>query len=252
MLLVRDGDDKRTVLLKGFTIALAVAFNDLKDMAWAIYQLRKGEPQPPYLVSPYHGQWRGMYSAMGRYSAGFMTELGKCIAAAHKMGLLETAAFKAAVMRAATTAPGAAAAWGQLVIAFTVRDEKGLVDPVAHFLKQVRDNSFHYGHEDEFKMLARGYRGRFGAEVMPDRSNGKAYASLGVTQEATRFYFADAAMGAFMESKTKEHALSPSDFATFGKNVGVALRYIVEGLLEHLEAEAASSDAASSAGGGAV
>jgi hypothetical protein len=190
-----------------------------------------------------------MYNAMGRYSAGFMTELGKCIAAGHRMGLLETAAFKGAVVRAATMAPSTVVAWRQLVIAFTARDEKGLVDPVAHFLKQVRDNSFHYGHDDQFKMLARGYRDRFGVDLMPDGSNRWAYASLGRTQEATRFYFADAAMGAFMESKSKQHGLSASDFAVFGKNVGVALRYIVEGLLDHFEAE---TDADSASPGAAA
>jgi hypothetical protein len=246
VLLQRDGDDERTVLLKGFTLALALAFNDIKDIGWAAYQLRKGTwPEGVPRVSAYVGQWVGMDIAFGRFSAGFMTELGHCIERAHTLGLLETPAMRSADEFATRKAPAAAAAWKQLVLAYTARDERGLVNPVAKLLKQVRDNSgFHYGHRKDFKPLAAGYRDYFGAPPRPDGLNASAFASLGETQEETRFYFADATAGVYTQSRIREAGVDRDALFRFSRDLGKAVRYIVEALLEHFETTAATSDAA--------
>jgi hypothetical protein len=181
-----------------------------------------------------------MDSSFARYNAGFMTEMGHCIKAAHRMGLLRTPAFVAAVEKAVGSAPAAVQAWDQLVLAFTTEENKRLVDPVARFLKHIRNNSFHYGHREKFNVLTSGYHSRFGVEVFPDGSNVSAFASLGSNHEGTRFYFADAAMAGFTEATMNECGVTGPRLGSFSEKLGMSLRYIVEALLEHFEAEAAT------------
>jgi hypothetical protein len=239
LLLERNGDDERTVQLKGFTIALALAFNDIKDVMWVNLQLHKCEPEEPPRIDTYRGQWVGMNGAFNRYAAGFMTEMGNCLKAAKEMGLLETPAFRAAEQRAAERAPFAVPAWRQLVIAFTTGDKQPDTR-VARFLEHIRHNSFHYGHEHKFKELRRGYRDCFTGQVESHGGNQSALASLGRNIWATRFYFADAAIAAFTKAKLSDYGIKGPDLEKFSKNLGTALRYILEALLEHFEAEPAT------------
>src|SRR5260370_22927922 len=56
VLLPLSGDDKLTVQLKGFALAVALAFNDSKDVRWVSEQLKKGKPTGPSAVHADRGQ----------------------------------------------------------------------------------------------------------------------------------------------------------------------------------------------------
>jgi hypothetical protein len=72
--------------------------------------------------------------------------------------------------------------------------------------------------------------------------NASAFASLGETQEETRFYFADATAGIYTQSRIREAGVDRDALSKFAKDLGKAIRFIVEGLLEHFEAEAGRRD----------
>ena len=169
-------------------LALALAFNDIKDVSWVHEQLKKCESDDAGRPEKRRGQWIGMNLAFARFNAGFMTEVGNCIEKADELGLLRTPAFKSAQERARQEAPASVAAWDDLVDAFQTNPIHGRRHPLAKYLKRVRNWSFHYGQDKNFKTLAAGYRGFFDAPARPDGANLRAFVSLGDTQETTRFF----------------------------------------------------------------
>ena len=60
VLQVRQTEDEQTAQAKRFTLALALAFNDIKDLAWSQEQLDKGKPEDSTAIDGYRGQWVGM------------------------------------------------------------------------------------------------------------------------------------------------------------------------------------------------
>ena len=222
-------------------LALALAFNDIKDVSWVHEQLKKCEPDDAGRPEKRRGQWVGMDLAFARFNAGFMSEVGNCIEKADELGLLTTPAFKSAQERARREAPTSVAAWDEMVEAFQTTPGHGRRHPVAKYLKRVRNWSFHYGQDKNFKTLAAGYRAFFDAPARPDGANLRAFVSLGDTQEATRFFLADAAISNLLNTEFDELGLDVGQLRDFSKKLGLALRYLIAALLDHFESGTTNS-----------
>src|SRR5437016_7670193 len=98
-----EGFDSR-VLLNGensadaFVVALAVAFNDLKDENWFRQRLEECKPKEPK-IEPESGQWWGMAIHFTRHVAGILHELMEAIRAARSAGVLDEPTFVKALER---------------------------------------------------------------------------------------------------------------------------------------------------------
>ena len=176
-----------------FVLSLALAFNDFKGLEWWATQLEKGDPKEAK-VSPYHGQFNGMRIQVTRLSLASVHELLQAIAAAHKNHTVEHPAF---VQALDIMTPASRANWEDVVAVVLGRDARH--DKVfLNWLVRLRNNAaFHYYQP---KALHGGYKQYF-AEAAPSDHNRFAYASLGKSSEASRFYFADAAVGAVYDDE---------------------------------------------------
>lgn len=258
ILFIRESDPVALRRLKGFTLALAAAFNDLKNVNWVAHQLEYGRPSltTSSEINAYRGQWYGMRDGFGRYAIGFMVELGLCIESASDMGVLSLPLFGAALTRMDDVAPAAAEAWRAVVEAFTHRESAANATPspsrntsrrhkgafkneLVQLLIRMRNRTFHYGHDEEFKALLKGYQRYFGVSDRRGGANSSAFVSLGDRQETTRFYFVDGAFVGFVENELEGRPVKDEHLRTFARAVGLALRYVLEGLLDAIASELA-------------
>ncbi len=74
VLLPVDGEPKLLRQTKELMLLLAVAFNDIKMLAWIDEQLNKGRPVKGERT-PYAGQWSGAAEWLERISSGLVHEL---------------------------------------------------------------------------------------------------------------------------------------------------------------------------------
>src|SRR6266851_1279675 len=236
LLLEREDDIEEENLLKRFTIALALGMNELKDIDWAQHQLTKGGPPT---MKKHMGNYVGMGASFSRLTAGIIVELGKSIVTAKGSGLLQSKTFKDALAKAPSPSRRT---WNATVFSFTQREhseqprrDAPFVDRVITWMTYIRNNTFHFGHKDQFKLLAKGYELKFTAPIDAEKGNDCLYVSLGQTQEETRFYFADAAIATLLQRKSEELALTEKDIRSFVRNLLNALRFVVEALLKHFD-----------------
>jgi hypothetical protein len=203
-----------------FVLALALAFNDMKGIQWLIIQLDKCTPETVQ-VSAENGQWHGMRIQTTRLTLLVLHELLKAIRTAQDNGICDDPCFTTTMGR---LDPRYVADWRELL---ELANETPGDSDIRRYIEQVRHNfSAHYYQP---KALAGGYR-TFFLDRPVDQFNEHAFASFGRRVEATRFYFADAAV------QMGQKLLDPSDALVAETRIWVlrmfqALRFLIEGYL---------------------
>jgi hypothetical protein len=178
-----------------FMLVLAAVFNDLKGAAYVLLMIGRSQPFEDRPLS--HGaQLVGMGYQVARVLGGILYELMRAIAEDHK-GAVDSAEFKHLVRG---LPPKYRDAWNRIeriACEKSARARVNTADPLTMTLLRLRnDVAFHYSH----KILAGAYK-RFFADATA-KYHDRAVLSDGTTMEATRFYFADAAMEAAAEDST--------------------------------------------------
>jgi hypothetical protein len=196
-----------------FVLALALVFNDLKDLILAhklIQTVYPGEG-PPTPVRGLHG---GLHVHFIRLLAGVLNELAALIR--DNKAVLSHPAFGALLKK--ISAP-AKRLWENVLAAAVSTQAKG--DRFGRLIFFARQKvGFHY----DLKEIGRAYRLRFSGTKL-----GPPYISTGRNMAATRYYFADAAAETYMMHKAD--AKTGKEFFSLGwkvlPDVGHALREIV-------------------------
>lgn len=204
-----------------FVLSLALAFNDLKDLAWMFQQVSYCEPADKSVPNPQLGQWKGMSIYVTRHLIAHAHEVVNALKEADRRGVLETPEWCEAL---GLCPPAVIESWAKLV--GTARGEPG-DDPFLKFLVMVRNNvAFHY---DQPKALMSAYLRAF-PNPPTSAFNTHAFVSLGDRAEGCRFYFADAASGMYYddvaEPVSRGDKMRQAD--QFTRTVGLALRFLVE------------------------
>jgi hypothetical protein len=207
-----------------FILALALAYNDLKDAMWVRARLDECAPSPKEQeeITAYNGQRAGMLDGVSRRVFAVVFEVVQAIAEATRSGVIDAPPL---VKILDTLGADVRSVWGDLA-----KLASGEADgPVLRYLLRVRnDLGMHYYQP---KQLMRGYKEHFlKSESADDGRRAFAFMSLGDTMGATRFYFADAA------AQQARALLDPDgkiiqEAAAYIFKVNSALRVMVDGYL---------------------
>lgn len=177
------GQDKHDQDLCDFVVALAVAFNDLKDLLLASRLLMSKEPADTKTLTPELGAFGGAHHHLYRLMLGFVHELLTVVD--EWKGVSSDPSFEAIVRRLPA---GSRAAWRKLTTA--AADHK-TSDADTRFLMLARHKVvFHY----DPRAIGKGFRRAFvaGGDREPMLSRGDSIAS-------SRFYFADASTQSYLQ-----------------------------------------------------
>lgn len=208
--------------LDGFILALALAYNDLKTLEWLHYQLVLARPKDER-VSPYDGQRQGMEIHVTRMKLALAHELLVAIDKADRKRILN---HKDVLFCVAQLGPTVSGDWASLVTSGTASEQK---DPFRAWLVKVRNNAV--SHYYNPKALIQGYRQHFfDDEKSP--YNQFAFASLGDRLERSRFFFADAAVGAYYRQVLDPDGTQMAEASDQIKRVNAVLRGLVSKYLE--------------------
>ncbi|MGZ5442389.1 MAG: hypothetical protein ACXW5U_09825 [Thermoanaerobaculia bacterium] len=197
-----------------FVLALAVAYNDLRDviLGWMLLGAVFSDEERP---SPRAGQAGGLAIHLFRLITGFLHELLVLVDSS-----AEARAHPEFARIVKKTPADARKSWETLV-----RIKKGSKsdDPLARYVYWARNQvAFHY----DPRSIRQGYELAF-----RDPARNVPYVSIGRSMAATRFYFADAAVDGYARDTTRASAPRIQDFL-LGKSEMVwqiyhALREIV-------------------------
>jgi hypothetical protein len=160
-------------------LALALFYNDYKDILFATIALNDFKPAGSFKWTRLWGAYSGMEFHAIRLQIGLLHELFKLIRDSadvldHPYMLRVSRQLK----------PAAREAWKSLV---QVANDATPTDDFGRSLLRVRHKmTFHYDANEIF----RGYRHHF---LSADKRDERPFISRGVSMSATRFYFADAA-----------------------------------------------------------
>jgi hypothetical protein len=204
-----------------FFLTLALAFNDLKTLVWTQHLLVQGKP-PPWEwddPTPRNGQINGMLVHLSRYGIGLLEELRVFLR--NNRSLVESADFQQLPFTAAGRK-----SWDNLcALAF------GGQTPFLKSLVSARNvAAFHYGQGD---LLPDGFIEHFRTQTEDERFK-HAFISVGVTMEAIRFYYADAAVVKALEL-TGVRRLEPEFLARVGKELDELNRSLAGALVAFLK-----------------
>lgn len=185
------GDEHTPQEVCDLVLALALVYNDLRDIATCRLQLQSLW-EPDAEPGPRLGLQNGHYASLLRLQAGVVHELLALIKSSG--AVLETISFKKALRQ---TSKDDKQAWRTLVD--VARGGGGDNGRLAKALVQIRNKvGFHY----DAKQIGRGYRSRFLEE-----EEGPPFLSRGNTMAKTRYYFADAAAEKYVFSTTSTDVL---------------------------------------------
>jgi len=196
-----------------FILALALVFNDFKDLM-AAQQLMQCVAPPDGPPDASRGMFGGLHIHWVRLLAGVIHELTELIGKNKQQ--MDSVAFQRLIGK---LPKAGREMWTNVVASSIAAGPQG--DHFGRLLFYTRMKvGFHY----DAKEIARGYRERF----LSERDN-PPYISHGKTMAATRFYFADAAVEKYMMGKAG--AATAKEFFTVGwallPEIGHALREIV-------------------------
>lgn len=181
------GDDVWPQELCNAVLAMAVAYNDFKDVLFAISLLREVEPADMQTPTPQLGHFAGLHYHLIRMVAAQLHELADLVRRTKQW--LEHPQFLDRVVKH-LPAP-AREAW---IAVLAAAENKPSADPLAMLLVRARNKvAFHYDPEE----IGRGYVASFAPG-----SDREPYLSRGSSMARTRFYFADAAAEAYMRQVT--------------------------------------------------
>jgi hypothetical protein len=230
ILLPVDGEPPEMTALKEFVFLLGLAFNDIKALCWVDAQLRKGAPPTGESArldaDPYKGNWTGMLKTFDRLSSGIITETYRLIRTYAHKGVFKTEVFERAFRKLERRYR---VAWEALL-----RDaEHAEADRLRKYHRDLR-NAVGYHYNTGGKVIIEGYRKHVAAKPGHPAFD-KAWVSLGKNMETSRFYFADAAAVQVQERIGLEcGGVTPDERQTNVRNINVAVRMLLEQLLEQL------------------
>jgi hypothetical protein len=206
--------DEREVC--SFILALALAYNDVKDCRLALSALRPYLPKTE-TISAAAGQGFGLETHLLRHFYAVLYELIRLIEENPKPQSAQP--FKDTITSLAKEDRNV---WHGLVN-LAIGGPKG--SGLLRALIRVRDNtaSHYYG----LKGLAEGYDSFFSKKAASSTS---AYLSRGINAAESRFYFADAAGQGYQNLAVK--SLSKGELDALSKNVSLALFQIVTRFIE--------------------
>lgn len=169
-----------------FILSLALAFNDLKNFHYVLFQILKVDGHAVRAKEPGHfGQLSGMGIQLSRLVASVVHELLELIRN-HKK-LIATPPFQ----RLLAKLPAKPRRRWQAVVDVAFHDATHNSTASHHLMRLRNSVGFHYAP----KVIAKGYESFL---ANPRAVNDRAVSSVGTTLQASRFYFADAAAeGAF-------------------------------------------------------
>lgn len=179
------GDKACPQELCDFVLALALAYNDFRNIVVGVAMLDDVRPKDMAHPTKELGQFAGIQLHLIRLSAGVLRSLMELIE--KNQAVMMHAKFVGLVKN--LPAP-AREAWLEVV---GVAREKPSSNPLAMLLVRVRNKvTFHYDPVE----LSRGYSDAFLSSTMDP------YISRGASMAAARFYFADAAAELYVRSIT--------------------------------------------------
>lgn len=169
-----------------FVLALALAFNDFRDVVMAQTLLEEIAPADDKTLTPALGNVRGLFAHLSRLGAGILQELGNLI---QRSGNVRAHPRFTALVK--NLPAEAREAWKSLVAAV---EKKPGHDELSMLLVRARNKvAFHYDAEE----IGTGYRSAF-----VSKSDRSPLISRGASMTAARFYFADAAAEMYMMEVT--------------------------------------------------
>ncbi len=199
-----------------FVLALAVIYNDSKDVSYAHELLRELAPSPPPLHSRAWGVFGGMDLHLFRLHIGLLHELFKLIQANEVV--LRDDYLRSVVNQLPASAR---ASWNTLVevaLGATPSDRLG-----RSLLLARNKIAYHYDAEQ----ILRGYKEHF---CGPNKRDEWAHVSRGPNMARSRFYFADAAVQGYIHNVASVGSWQEltSDISSMLHTLNFALRGIVE------------------------
>lgn len=208
--------DKEEQKVCNFILMLSLAYNDFKNIIWAITQIEKLRPKEKK-VSPSYGQIDGMYAHLTKLLFAHLCELANSIK--DNISVLDKPLFKKILNHIKIKNREY---WNSLV-GFARGDSD---TELKEILIRIRSNiAFHYNQPKE---LANGYKFFMNNEKIP-KDFRRVYVSIGNDLFKSRFYFADAAVQGSIDKLKVDYNIDM--FKEVNKiihEVNVALFYIVE------------------------
>lgn len=206
---------------RSFILVLALVYNDLHSLAWTDLQLSKGRSTDLGL-SAYATAVSGVHLYVRRHVVMLFHELFALIR--RNKAIIESAEFKKVVGH---SGEGAEASWNELVgIATAVKTPDTVLGRALSAIERIRgDVTAHYYEIDKFTAAHDNWLAN------PTQYSEWAYASLGNRMIHSRFYFADGAIEAYINSQLGKFDLPEANLLGTIAHVNPALRFIVEAYL---------------------
>jgi hypothetical protein len=203
-----------------FVLALAVVYNDFKDLLWAANNWKKCAPQNAQTLTPQGGQWAGMNFHVTKLIHALIYELCELIRAG------ELCRNHLAFKKTLDSVNAKNRTHWENLIDFANGNPGN--DDLMMLLVRLRNNlAFHY----DSKVIARGYMTFFAERTLSGRD--AAYVSRGNSLKDSRFYFADAAIqGAYKNLESQGDANIPDRIEGIAQSLNRALYDIVESFVE--------------------
>lgn len=184
---VADGSVSQT--LCNFVLALALAYNDVKDATMGYLLLREHKPAGDPAETPAWGTYGGLEMHFIRHHIGLVREI--CVLIEDNQPILHDPFLISTVSQMGKKKR---VAWQALTNAAF---NKPGTDALAKFLVIMRNKIvFHYDGAEIFS----GYQQFFLRPTDPK----EPYVSRGVDMEASRFYFADAAAQGYLDTRASD------------------------------------------------
>lgn len=187
-----EDTDDATQEVCNFVLVLAIVFNDLKDLNWALHHLDLGKPSENEIVTPYRGEHGGFRIHLIKLILSTLHELIALLKT--KGSILEHDLMVKLIKKISKKDREH---WQRLL---ALADDKTLTSDMDNRLKRIllmtRHNvAFHY---QNLKCFGKSYKDRF---INPNLSikYPDPYFSEGSNLLETRFYFADASVETFIE-----------------------------------------------------
>jgi hypothetical protein len=198
--------------LDQFFLALGIIFNDIKFVSWVHYQLEKGRNPDPSEISAYAGQLSAMKIQCVRYFVSMNHELFNLIKKPAVSRAIESHEFKQILSR----------------LSADIQDKWEIIVEVAETRPSHPASRTDLG---DFRRTMKDLKSGFIKHFVEDQKtpqNEKAFLSNGRTMEETRFYFADAAILAFLNSAANnDYSLFLDKLNNVFSDVNDVLKFLV-------------------------
>jgi hypothetical protein len=211
------GDAEVPQDLCDFVLALAEIYNDYKDLVLAYAMLTDVQPSEPETISGDRGQFAALQFHVIRLHVSLVHELCRLID--RQAHVIEYPAFRDVIKKLDRRAREK---WQVLVDAAGTKPKDDELTKVLLLLRN--KTSSHIDPEQ----VGRGYRHAF------LKLGKKPYISRGTTLKNTRFYFADAAVTAYLTDLVGGTGVRPflEDFSRLFESLNIAIVQIVEAFIQ--------------------